>query len=50
MKALKLAYVVGDEHITAIITELIAKRSLHCRTMKKLVNGQQAFDQLAQTV
>ena len=46
MKAPKLAYVVEDDPVTSVITELIIKKSLRCGEVQTYVNGQQAFDQL----
>lgn len=50
MKSPKLAYVVEDDHITAVITELIAKKNLRCRAVQRFSNGQRAFDQLTAAV
>lgn len=46
MKTPKLAYVVEDDPVTSIITELIIKKNLLCSEVQTYVNGQQAFDQL----
>lgn len=42
----KLAYVVEDDPVTSIITELIIKKNLLCGEVQTYVNGQAAFDQL----
>ena len=46
MKAPKLAYVIEDDPITAVITQLIAKQKLHCKAVQLYANGQLAFDRL----
>lgn len=46
MKAPKLAYVVEDDPVTSIITELIIKKNLLCGEVQSYVNGQEAFDRL----
>ena len=46
MKTPKLAYIVEDDPITSIVTELILKKDLHCGKVQKYVNGLKAYDQL----
>ncbi len=46
MKTPELAYVIEDDPITSVITELIVKRDLHCKEVQQYGNGQQAYDQL----
>ena len=47
MKPYRLAYVVEDDPITALITEVYVKRSVEgCDEVAHYLDGQQAFDQL----
>ena len=46
MKVLNLAYVIEDDPITSVITELIVRRDLHCDEVQQYGNGQQAYEQL----
>lgn len=46
MRTPKLAYVVEDDPITSVITELIVRRDLNCGQVQQYGNGQQAYDQL----
>lgn len=46
MKKPKLAYIIEDDPITAVITELIIRRDLLCQQVQQFVNGQQALDHL----
>ncbi|WP_375418579.1 response regulator [uncultured Hymenobacter sp.] len=46
MKVPRLAYVVEDDPVTSIITELIIKKNRLCEQVQSYGNGQQAFDQL----
>ena len=43
MKVLNLAYVIEDDPITSVITELIVRRDLHCDEVQQYGNGQQAY-------
>lgn len=46
MRTPKLAYVIEDDPITSLITELIIKKSLGCDKVEKYTNGLKAFDGL----
>jgi CheY-like chemotaxis protein len=46
MKTPKLAYVIEDDPITSLITELIIKKNLGCDKVEKYANGLKAFDKL----
>jgi CheY-like chemotaxis protein len=46
MKIPELAYVIEDDPITSIVTELIIKKDLGCPNVQKYANGLKAFDQL----
>jgi CheY-like chemotaxis protein len=46
MKTPKLAYVIEDDPITSLITELIIKKNLGCDKVEKYTNGLKAFDKL----
>jgi CheY-like chemotaxis protein len=46
MKTPKLAYVIEDDPITSVVTELIIKKNLGCAKVEKYANGLKAFDQL----
>lgn len=47
MKKTRLAYVVEDDSITALLTEVFLKRALDCcNNVEHYADGQQAFDQL----
>ena len=46
MRAPKLAYVVEDDPVTSIITEITVRNELHCSQVQKFANGQRALDQL----
>ena len=46
MRTPKLAYVVEDDPVTSVITELIIRRNLRCDEVQSYVNGQKALDQL----
>jgi CheY-like chemotaxis protein len=50
MKVPNLAYVVEDDRITAIITEVIVKKELHYQSVQTFGNGQLAFDHLKAVV
>ena len=50
MKTPKLAYVVEDDRITAVITEFIVKKDLRYRAVQTFGNGQLAFNQLQEVV
>jgi CheY-like chemotaxis protein len=50
MKVPNLAYVVEDDRITAIITEVIVKKELHYQSVQTFSNGQLAFDHLKAVV
>ena len=50
MKVPNLAYVVEDDHITAVITKFIVKKDLRYRSVQTFSNGQLAFDQLKAVV
>lgn len=42
----KLVYVVENDRISSVISELIVKKNLHSSHVQTYVNGQQAFNQL----
>ena len=46
MKKPNLVYVIEDDPITSVITEMIVRRDLRCGEVQQYDNGQQAFDQL----
>jgi CheY-like chemotaxis protein len=46
MKTLELAYVIEDDPITSVVTELIVKKSLGAVQVQKYSNGLKAFNQL----
>jgi len=41
-----LAYIIENDHITAVITEMVLRKSLRRGGVQHYVNGQVAFDQL----
>ena len=40
------AYIIENDHITAVITEMVLRKSLRRGSVQHYVNGQVAFDQL----
>jgi CheY-like chemotaxis protein len=46
MRTPELAYVIEDDPITSVITELVIKKNLGCDKVEKYTNGLKAFDQL----
>ena len=47
MKMFDLTYIVEDDPITSIITELLVKQNAAFDKVQKYANGQEAFDKLA---
>ena len=41
-----LAYIIENDHITAVVTELVLRKNLRRGEVQHFVNGQLAFDQL----
>jgi CheY-like chemotaxis protein len=50
VKALKLVYVIENDRISSVISELIMKKNLLSSEVQTFTNGQQAFDQLHTTL
>lgn len=46
IRVLNLVYVIENEHISSVITELIVKKNLFGGEVQRYPNGQQAFDEL----
>lgn len=45
-----LAYIIENDHITAVVTELVLRKNLRRGEVQHFVNGQLAFDQLLKDV
>ncbi len=45
-----LAYLIENDHLTAVVTELALRNNLRRGEVQHFVNGQVAFNQLAKSV
>lgn len=45
-----LAYIIENDHITAVVTELVLRKNLRRGEVQHFVNGQLAFSQLLKSV
>ena len=45
-----LAYIIENDHITAVVTELVLRKNLRRGEVQHFVNGQIAFNQLLKSV
>lgn len=50
MNSPKLAYVIENDRITSVITELVLRKNLRRGEVQTYVNGQLAFDQLGEAL
>ncbi|MGI4886669.1 MAG: response regulator [Janthinobacterium lividum] len=50
MSAPHLAYVIENDHITSVVTELILRKNLRRGEVQTYVNGQLAFDRLEEAL